>query len=124
MKVVLLSLVSILVIGCATTGQDMPVITMENLAPGNALISVNRASSILGAGRTIRVTDNKKVVGKVSSGRSIVWQRPAGEMNIQLVPSFGMVKEQPPIKFNVKAGKKYYYRIYLGSSGFEIIRKP
>lgn len=120
MRVILLSLISVLLIGCATTGPEMPVATMENLKPGNALIIVKRADSFLGAARSVGVTDGEKVIGRVSNGKSISWQRPAGGMELNLVPSFGMVSKQPPLKQTVAAGKKYTFETFLSGGSFKL----
>ena len=112
MKIVAISSTALLMSGCVTS-QQMPIASTNNLASGNALIKVERESGFMGSGRSVEVTDNGKIVGKLSQGKSLVWQRKKGKISLNLSPSFGAVKKFPPIIENVKAGKTYEYKVYL-----------
>ena len=114
-KIVGVSAIVLLMSGCATT-QQVPLANEKNLRQGNALIKVERESGFMGGGRSVEITDNGKVVGDLSQGKSLVWQRKAGSMSLNISPSFGMVKEFPPINENVKAGKTYAYKTYMNMS--------
>ena len=123
MKKIILLLSSALIFGCATTSQKVPVANMGKLKAGNSLISVKRLEAFGGGGRTIEVTDNGKIIGEVSSGKSLIWQRKAGNMNLVLTPSTGMVVGKQSIKSKVKSGKRYGYEIYIGDNGFSLRKK-
>ena len=123
MKKLILLLSSTLIFGCATTSQKVPVANMAQLKAGNALISVKRLEAFGGGGRTIEVTDNGKVIGEVTSGKSLTWQRKAGNMEIALTPSYGMVVGKQSIKSKVKSRKRYSYEIYIGGNGFSLRKK-
>ena len=123
MKKIILLLSSALIFGCATTSQKVPFANMAQLKSGNALISVKRLEAFGGGGRTIEVSDNGKIIGEVSSGKSLSWQRKAGNMQLMLTPSAGMVVGKQSITSKVKSGKRYSYEIYIGSNGFSLKQK-
>jgi len=111
---------SILIVftGCAITCQNVPLANINNLQEGNALITVNRVSNLLGAARSVEVTDNGVIIGKVSSGKSLSWQRPAGKMRLELVESFGAVLYPTPINITVEAGKEYNFEIFVNKDKY------
>jgi len=113
MKYLFTLIVMFWVTGCATTSQNVPVATTDNLETGNALILVNRPAGFLGSGRSVEVTDNGKIVGKVSSGKMLSWQREAGPFVIKLVESFGAVVNPKPIDLNVVAGETYRFEVFM-----------
>ena len=123
MKKIILLLSSALIFGCATTSQKVPIANMAQLKSGNALISVKRLEAFGGGGRTIEVSDNGKIIGEVSSGKSLNWQRKGGNLKLKLTPSIGMVVGNQSIKSRVKAGKRYSYEIYIGDNGFSLRKK-
>ena len=123
MKKLILLLSSALIFGCATTSQKVPVATMSALKNGNALISVKRLESFGGGARAVEVSDNGQIIGEVSSGKSLTWQRKAGNMRVKLTPSYGMVIGERAIKAKVKSGKRYDFEIFVGNNGFELRKK-
>ena len=114
-KMIGISLIAFVMSGCVTS-QNLPVANQKNLIPGNALIKVEREKGFIGGGRQVDVTDNAKLIGELSQGKSLVWQRKPGKMALNLVPSWGTVKAFPPIIENVKAGKTYNYIVTLSSA--------
>jgi hypothetical protein len=109
--------------GCATTHQYFPVSDVNNLSPGNVLIKVERRSDFMGSGRSIEVSDDGKVVGQVAPGESLIWQRPAGIFEIQLVPKTLLLSDPVPIKVDGKSGKQYDFEIFWGGNKFELQRR-
>lgn len=109
--------------GCATTHQYLPVSDLSKLSPGNVLIKVERRSGFLGSGRSIEVSDDGKVAGQVAPGESLIWQRPAGIFEIQLVPATLMISDPVPIKVEGKSGKQYEFEIFWGGNKFELQRR-
>ena len=126
MNKVIVGMLSVLLLSaCATTKQYAPIATREGLKEGNALIRVERESGIVGAGRSVEVTDNGVKTGSLSPGNSITWERPAGPMDINLAPAALAVTPGEPIHVDVVAGEEYQF-ITLWSWGahtFVIRRK-
>lgn len=108
--------------GCATTHQYLPVSDLSNLSPGNVLVKVERRSEFMGSGRSIEVSDDGKVAGQVAPGESLIWQRSAGIFEIQLVPAALMISDPVPIKVDGKSGKQYDFEIFWGGNKFELQR--
>jgi hypothetical protein len=123
MKKVAITLLLIVLGGCATTHQYLPVSDMSNLSPGNVLIKVERRSEFMGSGRSIEVSDDGKVVGQVAPGETLIWQRPSGIFEIQLVPATLMVSDPVPIKVDGKSGKQYDFEMFWGGNKFELQRR-
>jgi len=119
-KITAISSIALLMSGCVTS-QNLPIASASNLATGNALIKVERESGFMGGGRSAEVTDNGKVVGNLSQGKSLAWQRKAGKMALNLTPSFAITKKFPPIIENVQAGKTYEYKVYLSKPRASLI---
>ena len=94
---------------CAATKQYAPMATRADLKPGNALIRVERESGIVGAGRSVEVTDNGVKVGSLSPGDSITWQRAAGRMDINLAAAALAVTPGESIRVDVVAGQEYQF---------------
>jgi len=108
---------------CASTKQYEPVASMTTLAPGNALIRVERQSGFMGSGRSLEISDNGKVVGQVGPGDSLVWQRPAGSFDLQLVAAALAASNPVPIKVNAEAGREYQFEVFWGGTTFQLQRK-
>lgn len=105
--------------GCATTQQYVPAASQETLTPGNVLVKIERKEGFLGAARSVEVSDDGKVVGELASGKSLTYQRPAGDFVLQLVPKSGMVSNPKPVDVHGIAGKQYNFSIYW-SGGFHL----
>ena len=98
--------------GCATTKQNVPAATMDTLKVGNALIRVERESGLVGSGRSTEVTDNGVIVGQLSPGNSITWERPSGTLVISLAPAKLAVKNLTPLRVDAISGQEYEFRIF------------
>jgi hypothetical protein len=106
-------LFSFILSACATTKQYFPMGTPDNLTPGNALIKVERRyQGVLGIGRSVEIADDGKVVGQVSAGEHLIWQRPAGDFQLQLVSAFGIVSNPIPLKVTAEPGKQYDFVVF------------
>jgi hypothetical protein len=123
MKTIGMFLLGIFLSGCASTHQYLPVSDINNLAPGNVLIKVERRYEFMGGGRSVEVSDDGKVVGQVARGETLIWQRPAGIFEIQLVPAVFIVSDPVPIKVDGKSGKQYDFEIFWGGNKFEFQRR-
>lgn len=112
-KVATFLLAAVLVLtGCATTQQYVPAASKENLAAGNVLIQIERQEGFVGGGRSVAISDDGKVVGELSPGKSLIYQRPAGDFVLQLVPSTLAVSNPIPITIHSTAGKQYNFTVY------------
>lgn len=60
---------------------------------------------------------------QVGSGESLVWQRPAGIFELQLVPKAFVVSNPVSIKTEGKSGDQYDFEIFWGKRTFEFQRK-
>lgn len=98
--------------GCATTKQAVPVASFNNLKSGNALIVVHRRNETMGKARNVEVIDGDTLIGHVSGGKSLIWQRPAGEVLLSLAAASQLVNEWQNVSDVVKAGKKHEYLVY------------
>lgn len=122
MKKIFFLVLSFLLTGCVSiTEQLVPIATLDSIAPGNALIIVERMDEDSASAHLVEVTDNGKVIGKLGVGinrhkykpelslhHQLIWERPEGEMELKLTPG-AMVKDVPPITENIEAGKVYKY---------------
>ena len=98
----------VLLIGCARgTSQIKPVATFMTMAPGNALIKVGRPYNFEGSGLSAGITDNGDLVGKLAVDGYLVWERPAGEMKINIYRS-----RASPLVVQVEAGQQYEFAVY------------
>ncbi len=104
--------------GCTSiTSQLMPIADRELLDPDMALVIVKRTVEESRSAVLVEITDNGNPVGSSGVNRQngqsnnwLIWERPAGEMELLAVPKFG-VADQPPIVVNVEIGKTYEYTI-------------
>ncbi len=112
MKKIILFLCCVILTGCASTTQFVPLANEKNLADGNVLINVHRKNEFVGGGRAVKVKDNDTVIGEVTPGKSLVWQRSPGKMVLKLVPSALAVSDQPPIEEDAVIGYIYNYLVY------------
>jgi hypothetical protein len=89
--------------GCASTIQKVPVADYSNLAKGNALIKVHRLYDLHGSGVHLELKDNGTVVGELGADGLVAWQRPAGQMVLTVSHSYS----GNPLVVNVEAGREY-----------------
>lgn len=68
----------LLIVGCSTT-QGVPVPDINNIKTKEAIIQVNRPSSLLGGARTVDIYDFDKKIGELGSGGTLTWSRPEGK---------------------------------------------
>lgn len=106
-------LFSFILSACATTKQYFPMGSPDNLTPGNALIKVERKYEGAGMGRSVEISDDGKVVGQVAVGEHLIWQRPAGEFQLQLVPKALVVSNPIPLKVTAEPGKQYDFEVFF-----------
>jgi hypothetical protein len=123
MKTIAIVFLGIIMGGCATTQQYLPVSDQSSLSPGNVLIRVERRSDLMGSGRSIEVSDDGKIVGQVAPGEFLIWQRPVGIFELQLVPKTLVVSNPVPIKIEGKSGHQYDFEIFWGGGKFELQRR-
>lgn len=125
MKRTIIGMVVVLLLSaCATTKQYTPMATREELKTGNALIRIERETGIIGAGRSVEVTDNGVKTGSLSPGNSITWERSAGPMDINLAPAALAVTQGEPIHVDVVAGNEYQFvTMWSWAANTFVIRK-
>jgi hypothetical protein len=123
MKKIAIVFLGIVLGGCVTTHQYVPVSDQDSLSPGNALIKVERRSDLAGYGRAIELSDDGKIVGQVASGEFLIWQRPAGIFELRLVPNIFVVMDPVPLTVDARPGKQYEFEIFWGNRTFELKRK-
>jgi len=115
---------TILLSSCATTKQYVPTATLETLKPGNSLVRVERKSGFVGSGRSVEVTDNGVKTGSLSPGDTIIWQRPAGPMDINLAEAALAVTPGEPIHVNAIEGHEYnFVTFWSWAANTFVIRK-
>jgi hypothetical protein len=119
-KFAILFTATLLLAACATTQQYLPLASSENLSSGNSLIKVERREEVIGSGRSIEIADNGKAVGAVSPGKHLVWQRPAGDFELQIVPAALAASKPMPLKIHVEAGRQYTFLVYWGGTTFKL----
>lgn len=114
-KLVLVTAIVGTACGCAATSQRRPIASESTLEPGNALIKVERIYNFVGGGRKIAISDNGELIGSLASdGGVLVWQRPAGEMQLN-----GYRSKADPLIVQVVGGKVYEFTVgFQSSSGF------
>ncbi len=130
MRKIFLASIFIILNGCAAmsmTEQAVPVAEKGGLTQGNALIIVTRKYESEGQAHQIEVTDNGEVVGLSGVGlkskkdgrlkHQLIWERPAGEMNLKLTKKM-LVKDAAPLKIDVKSGEVYEFEIYFSYSPY------
>jgi hypothetical protein len=105
---------------CATTQQYVPIASLENLSAGNALIKVERRIDFIGFDRTLQISDNGRVVGAISPGKYLIWQRPAGDFVLQIVPEFYGATNPTLLNIRAKAGKQYNFLVYRQGGTFKL----
>jgi hypothetical protein len=119
-KCALLLTVVLFLTACSTTQQYLPLASLENLSAGNALIKVERRNDFIGSGRSLEISDNGKVVGAISPGKYLIWQRPAGDFVLQIVPAFLAASNPIPLNIRTEAGKQYNFLVYWGGGTFKL----
>jgi len=119
-KCALLLTVVLFLTACSTTQQYLPLASLENLSAGNALIKVERRNDFIGSGRSLEISDNGKVVGAISPGKYLIWQRPAGDFVLQIVPAFLAASNPIPLNIRAEAGKQYNFLVYWGGRTFKL----
>jgi len=115
-------LIAVTISACATTEQYVDVGNYKNLAPGNALIRVDRKNEFVGSGRSLKISDNGRVVGQLSPGNYLMWQRPAGEFQLQIVPAFLAASHPIPLETTARPGEELIFEIAWswGKATFEL----
>lgn len=101
---------------CATTQQYVPLASSENLSAGNALIKVERRNDFIGSGRSLQISDNGKVVGAISPGKYLIWQRTAGYFVLQILAA----SNSTPLYISAEAGKHYNFVVYPEGGTFKL----
>jgi len=104
-------------------GGYLPVSDQIILSAGYVTIKVERRSEFAGSGRSIEISDDGKIVGEIASGESLIWQRPAGIFELQLVPKTFVVSNPVPIRIDGESGHQYDFEIFSGMRTFELKRK-
>lgn len=120
---IVIILLSISLCACATTQQYLPVSDQSNLTPGNALTKVERQIGFMGSGRSIEISDDGKVVGQIAPGEFLIWQRPAGIFELQIVPKALVVSHPVPLKVDAKSGERYDFEVFWGGTTFKLQKK-
>ncbi|MGO9138553.1 MAG: hypothetical protein ACLP9S_06490 [Syntrophales bacterium] len=105
---------------CATTEQYVPPASFENLSTGNALIMVERRNDFIGFDQSVKISDNGRVVGSLSPGKYLIWQRPAGDFVLQIVPALYGAPNSTPLNIRAKAGKQYNFLVYREGGTFKL----
>jgi len=113
-------MVVLLLAVCARTQQYVPLASFENLSAGNALIRVERKNDFIGSGQYLQISDNGRVVGMVSPGKYLIWQRPAGDFVLQIVPAFFGAPNLTPLNIRAEAGKQYNFLMYREGGTFKL----
>jgi hypothetical protein len=109
----------LLLAGCAPPTKQV-VNFPESLKPvsDKVIIRLIRDSQFRGGGATTVVKDNSKLIGYLSSGGELRWQREPGEMNLQLIPKVGFITGRLyQIHMDTEEGKLYTFRIYCPKDG-------
>jgi hypothetical protein len=105
---------------CATTQQYVPLASFENLSAGNALIRVERRNDFIGSTQSLQISDNGRVIGAISPGKYLIWQRPAGDFVLQIVPAFSAASNPTPLNIRAEAGKQYNFLVYREGGTFKL----
>ena len=78
----------VILFGCATTYQNLPIPDSESIKSENVRIKITRTESLQLGGKTFEVYDDGKFVGNLGFNKPLVWDRPAGEVNLSIRLSF------------------------------------
>ena len=113
-------MVVLLLAVCARTQQYVPLASFENLSAGNALIKVDRRNDFIGSGQSLQISDNGRVVGAISPGKYLIWQRPAGDFVLQIVPTLLAASNLKPLNIHAEAGKQYNFLVYREGGTFKL----
>ena len=115
----------VILFGCATTYQNLPIPDSESIKSENVRIKITRTESLQGGGKTFEVYDDGKFVGNLGFNKPLVWDRPAGEVNLSIrlsfiakyIYNFSPSIRSSAISFSTEPNK--VYELYLDwSDGF------
>jgi len=109
---------------CARTQQYVPLASFENLSAGNALIKVERRNDFIGFSQSLQISDNGRVVGAISPGKYLIWQPPAGDFVLQIVPTLLAASNSTPLKIRAEARKQYNFFVYREGGTFKLEQQP
>ena len=98
----------VLVTGCASTRQMVPVASGP-IPSNSARIIVLREGGFAGSAAPIGITDNGKQIGDVGLHSQLVWDRIAGSMQLVGFHADAPDHRTPPIQICVGAGMTYQF---------------
>lgn len=113
-------MVVLLLAVCARTQQYVPLAGFENLSAGNALIKVERRNDFIGSSQSLQISDDGRVVGAISPGKYLIWQRPAGDFVLQIVATLLAGSNLTPLSIRAEAGKQYNFVVYREGGTFKL----
>jgi hypothetical protein len=119
-KYAFLFMVVLLLAVCARTQQYVPLAGFENLSAGNALIKVERRNDFIGSSQSLQISDDGRVVGAISPGKYLIWQRPAGDFVLQIVATLLAGSNLTPLSIRAEAGKQYNFVVYREGGTFKL----
>ena len=120
----LLLLLGLFAGGCASTSQFVPTTSQAAMADDKVLVKVTRNNVLYGAARGITVIDNEQPIGKVGPGGSLSWERSPGKLALKLKPSFGMVREIPPLVTMTERGDVEEFLVEFSMTQQSFIIRP
>jgi hypothetical protein len=103
-------LVVVLLIGCASTHQVVPVAT-GSIAANSARIVVKRESAYAGSGAPMFIIDSGKQIGSVASGGELIWDRIAGPMELTAFYDHIGNGNPVPARISVEPGMSYLFMV-------------
>jgi len=74
----------------------------------------------MGAGRSLDISDDGRIVGQLGPGKYLIWQRPAGEFQLQIEPAAFAASHPIPLNVKAEAGKQYVFEVFWGGLTFEL----
>ncbi len=83
---------------------------------GDALVKVEPRNDFIGSGRSLQISDNGKVVGAISPGKYLIWQRTAGYFVLQILAA----SNSTPLYISAEAGKHYNFVVYPEGGTFKL----
>jgi len=95
----------------------------ENLSAGNALIKVERRNDFIDSSQSLQISDDGRVVGAISPGKYLIWQRPAGDFVLQIIPTLLAGSNLTPLSIRAEAGKQYNFVVYREGGTFKLERQ-
>ena len=109
--------------GCASTQQFVPMPEPSQVDNSTVYIELIRSDSIFASATALQIEDNRRIIGYIGHGGSLVWERKEGDMTLQarftsegssvlLMGSIAIpIANFPPLNISTQGGHKYQIKV-------------